>query len=391
MKKVLLFMGVFFIMMTILTGCSRADKYYDNARKSFLTGDYEKAAQSFSAAVTANPNRADYYINYGLALTALGKYEEAIAQFDLAYMDKDMLIIRENDKRALRGKGITFYHMLQYDKAVEAFQAALKINELPDINMDILYYMADALIKSGAYDEAADAYSDIISRDGKAAQAYGQRAYCYQYLGLYEQSLADYERAISLEPGNYEYYFGEYYLMKDSNNKAGASEVLSRAEKLQADADIDKYNLARLHYLQGNYDTALVEFKACESSGFSEADYYIGEIYRDKKDYANAVYYYENYINSGAVSVPAVYNQAAVCLINTGSCQEALEYLEQGLEYNNSGMSKILMRNEIITYEYLGRFDDAKEKMKEYLVDYPEDTQALKEAGFIDTRVTAQE
>jgi hypothetical protein len=48
---------------------------------------------------------------------------------------------------------------------------------------------------------------------------------------------------------------------------------------------------------------------------------------------------------------------------------------------------QILKKNEIIAYENLGMFEEAKDKLKQYLTDYPEDSQALREAEFIETRL----
>jgi tetratricopeptide (TPR) repeat protein len=251
--------------------------------------------------------------------------------------------------------------------------------------------MADSLTAAGSYDKAVKAYTSILTIDDKNASAYAKRAGCYEFLGDYEKSLTDYESAVSLAPGNYGYYFGKYDLMVEKGDEAGASEALGQAEKIQPETDADRYNLAVLHFLQGKYDAALSELEESYTAGFSEADYYIGEIYRIRKDYAKAVYYYENYIKSGKINPPGVYNQIAACLIRTGSYEDALEYLEQGIAYNNAGMSRVFLRNEIIAYENLGRFEDAGKKMEEYLIRYPEDAEAQKEAEFITARVNTQD
>jgi len=382
-------MGIFFIMIAMIAGCGTAGNYDRNGKISFTNGDYEKAAASFAAAVKANPNRADYYIDYGMSLIALGKYDEALAQFDLAYVDKDMLIIRENNKRALRGKGIAYYHMLQYDKAIKVFKSALKIDELTDLDMDILYYMADSLYTTGSYKEAAVSYSSILAKDKKAAIAYSKRALCYQKLGEYDKSSADYDSAISLEPDNYEYYFGKYYLMAENKNEAGALEVLKKAEAIKAATSEDQYNLAKLHYFEGDYDTALSELSEGYTNGFVEAYYYIGEIYRIQKDYAKAIYYYQAYIDGKTVTSPNVYNQIAVCMLKKDQGKDALEYLEQGLAYNDAGTMQVLKKNEIIIYEKMGKYKDAKQKLEEYLKNYPKDSLAAREAEFIASRVDA--
>lgn len=387
MMRKLLSMGMLIILIAAASGCSTAGSYYKDGKKSFAQGDYEKAADCYSKAIAKQPYRADYYIDYGLSLVTLGRYEEALEQFDRAYINKELLLIKENNKRALRGKGITYYNMMQYDKAIEEFTHALEINELTDLDMDILYYMANSMNMTGSYDKAIETYTSLLSYDKKNASVYSKRALCYRSLRAYEKSLEDYEKAISLEPKNYDHYYSKYYLMAEMGDDNGAAEVLSQAQEIPVITSQDKYNLAKLHYLQGDYDKALSEFSEGYASGFTEAYYYIGEIYRIKKDYTKAIYYYESYIESKEVKSPNVYNQMAICLIKSDEYEDALQFLEKGMNYHDATTLQVFKKNEIIVYEKLGRYEEARVKMEEYQRNYPEDSLALREAAFIDSRV----
>lgn len=387
MKKSFFWAVTLFIMTTLLSGCSKAGSYYSDGRNNFVNGNFEKAAGCFEEAVKANPNCADYYIDYGMALIELGRYQDAMEQFDHAYMDKDMLIIRQNNKRILRGKGIAFYYLHQYDAAVAQFELALDNEELSYLDMDILYYMANAQQITGSYEAAIKTYSDILNIDDKNANAYSKRADCYKCIGEYDKSLADYDSAIVLEPKNYEYYFGKYYLMAENKDATGASEVMSQAGKITPVTSEDSYNLAKVHFFEGSYEQALSELSAGYAGGFLEAYYYIGEIYRLQKDYEKAAYYYKCYIDNGKLTASNVFNQIAVCEMKLGDYEEALGYLEQGLEHNYAGTLQILKKNEIVAYENLGRYEEAHAKIQEYLTSYPEDEGAVREAEFIATRV----
>lgn len=383
MRKRLLLISMFIVVLIMLAGCNKASNYNRDGKKSFENGKYQEAAASFQKAITANPNKAEYYIDYGMALIALGNYEEALAQFDLVYADKDMLTIKENNKRALRGKGIAYFYMAEYQEAVGEFEKALKISELSELNVDILYYMGNSLRITGAYDAAIEAYTSVISSDRKNAAAYGERAFCYQNMGEYEKSLTDYDKAISLKSNNFNFYFGKYYLMLENGNQTEAAKVLEKAAKLSAKTGEDKFNLAKVYFLQEDYETAEAKLKESYSAGISEAYYYIGEIYRNKKDYANAIFYYETYINSMEVSSAKVYNQIAACLMKQEDYKKALEYLETGIAFRQSDSLKALRKNQIIALENLGMFDKAKEKLEEYVADYPTDSKAIREAEFV--------
>lgn len=387
MKKKLLSMGLLFILITSFSGCSTAGDFYKDGKKSFVNGNYEEAASSFVAAINANPNRADYYIDYGMSLIALHKYEEALAQFDLAYMEKDILLVKQNNKRILRGKGIVYYQLLQYEKAIEEFKEALKINELSKLDMDILYYMGSSLMTIGSYEEAIETYTELLTIDGENTVAFNNRALCYRNLGDYEKSLVDYDMAIKISLNNYGAYLGKYSLLMESGDEAGAIASLSQALEIELKTSEDRYNLAKVHFFQENYELALSEFSEGFANGFTEAYYYIGEVYRIKKDYQKAIYYYETFIKEGDRLTPDVYNQIATCFIKSGDYKSAISYLEKGIEYNYAGTMQVLLKNEIIAYESLGKFDKAKAKIEDYLIRYPEDTQAVREAKFINTRL----
>lgn len=385
MKK-LLSVGICIIILSILTGCSAAAGYYKDGKKSFQNKDYEAAAEYFLKAISDQPERADYYIDYAMTLIVLGDYEQALSQLEHAYVDKDMKSIRENNKRVIRGKGLAYYFMQEYEKALVEFDRALQMKELSQLNMDILYYKGDTLRRIGSYDKAIETYNAVIDKDSKNALAYGCRALCYYGMGNYEKSLEDYDKAISLKPDYYDFYFGKYYLVSERRNHNLAAEVLKQAEEIKAKTKEDRFNRSKVYYLQGDYETATYGFEESYLEGFAEAYYYIGEIHRNKKDYSKAMFYYEGYMEAGTVSSPEVYNQMAVCLMKTGDYKKALEYLEKGLTFNYADSIHVLMKNEIIAYEHLGMFEKAQTKLTEYLKDYPEDTKALVEAEFIKTR-----
>ncbi len=390
MRKGWLLVGFIVIAITF-TGCGTASSFQDAGKKCFAQGNYEEAAANFSSAIQKNPNRTDYYIDYGLSLIALGNYEEAITQFEQAYREKDISIVRENNKKILRGKGIAYYLSKKYTEAIEQFDQALQIRELTELNRDILYYKGSSLMAIGSYDLATDAYTQILSDNKEDKDALLDRANCYRILGDYENSLADYEYAITLDPKNYDAYFGMYSLLLELGKETDASEILTKIEAIEGDSSEDRYQQAKLHYYQGSYETALTELEESYAEGYTESLFFIGEIYRQKKDYQRAIYYYENYLTDGLIQTPNIYNQIGYCLIKTGEYLKAIDYLEMGIAMNHAGIMKALLKNEIIAYENLGEFDLALEKLQMYVQYYPNDLEAKREETFLKTRTIQTE
>ncbi|MDD4112167.1 MAG: tetratricopeptide repeat protein [Herbinix sp.] len=390
LKKLEALLGLFFIMIFILTGCSEAGGYYRSGKKYFANGNYEEAAKYLTLAIEENPNRAEYYIDYGMTLIGLSRYDEAIKEFDRIIMDKKIAIVLGNNKRALRGKGIAYLNMLNYREAINHFDDALGISELSDLNMDILYYKGKALMYSGAYKEAAETYTEIINQYGEEAQILADRAYTYQKTSEFDKGLDDYDKAIALEANNYEYYFRKYNLLKDMGRDTEAKEVLSQASQIEVKTKADKFSLARVHFYQGLFDQAFPELSESFANGFIDAYFYIGEIYTSKKDYSTAKYYYEKYIEEGGINTPEVYNQIVSCLIKMGEYEEALPYLETGIGYADYDIMKVLLKNEIIVYEKLGDFEKALDKIEGYVSAYPNDEDARREKAFVISRINNQ-
>jgi tetratricopeptide (TPR) repeat protein len=387
MKKLLPILFVI-IMMVISSGCSKADGYYRNGKKYFSNGNYEEAAKHFSLAIEGNPNRAEYYIDYGMALIGLSKYDEAIEQFNRVIIDKNIVIVFGNNKRALRGKGISYFYKQDYREAINQFEEALRIDVLSDLDMDILYYKGKSLMYIGAYKQAAETFTDIIEQFGEEAQVLADRAFTYQKTGEYQKGLDDYDRAIALDTKNYEYYIRKYYLLKDIGRDADADEVLRQAAEIEVKTKADKFYLAKIHFYQGLYDQAFSELSESFANGFADAYFYIGEIYYNRKDYSTAKYYYEKYIEEGGVNAPEVYNQVASCLIKMEEYEQAIPYLEIGIEYAHSDMMRVLLKNEIIVYEKMGDFKKALDKLQSYIASYPEDEDAKREKSFVVSRIS---
>jgi len=388
MKRLLPVIFLTAVITLLLSGCSKAGGYYKSGKKYFADGNYEEAAKYFSMAIDQNPNRAEYYIDYGMALIGLSRYDEAIKKFDRVIMDKNISIVLNNNKRALRGKGIAYFYMQNYREAINRFEEALRIKVLEDLDKDILYYKGKSLISIGAYKQAAETYTGIISRFGEEAQVLADRAYTYQKTGEYQKGLDDYDRAIALDSRNYDYYIRKYCLLKELGKSSEAEAVLGQAAQIEVKTKADKFNLAKIHFYQGLHDQAFSELSESFANGFLEAYFYIGEIYYGRKDYSTARYYYEKYIEEGGVNVPEVYNQIASCLIKTEQYEQALPYLETGIEYAQDELRRIMLKNEIVVYEKMGDFEKALTKLQSYIASYPNDEAAKREKTFVASRLS---
>ena len=67
-----------------------------------------------------------------------------------------------------------------------------------------------------------------------------------------------------------------------------------------------------------------------------------------------------------------------------GDYKSAKTIFERGIQQKDIKLMKKFKRNVIITNEKIGEFEEAYDKIKEYIKEYPEDEEAIREKEFLD-------
>ncbi|MCH5272523.1 MAG: tetratricopeptide repeat protein [Lachnospiraceae bacterium] len=370
-----------------LGGCGKAGEYYQSGQEAFASGDYENALLYFSKALEENPDKAEYYIEQGFSYAALGQYEEARTALEHALVERDMELTRQNNKRAWRGIGITYYEEGNYAKAKEYFEKALEEPLLLKLNADIRMYLADALECEGDYVSAVRVYDTLLEEQEDYAAGYRARAYMNYILGAYEKSLSDYDKAITLEPGNFDLYFGKYNVLGKLGKYQEQKELLRVITEIENPTAEDAYFIAKAHFFNGDYDTAMNELNTAAENGYDDAHYYIGEIYRERSNYGEAAYHYKEYIGGSGAKDAAAYNQMAICLMRQDKLEEALETVLAGQKLSDTLHERQLFCNEVVILEKTGDYNTAYKRAAAYVERYPDDAALKKELEFLSTRV----
>ena len=378
--------AVFIFSSCCLTKSSAS--YHRAGMKLFEKGEYSEAAESLLKAVKENQLKSEYRIDYGFALIKTDQIEEAISQFDQAILDRDNIVIKENNKKAYRGKGIAYYISGDYTKAIESFLKALKIKGDNKLNKDIKYYIASSYENSGEYKEAIRQYEDILDEVKEKDEIYASLARNYYYMGDLDKGIEYYDKAIKEDKKSYEYYFEKYEILKEMEDEKEANEVLIKATKIKPRTKEDNYNVGKLYYLLEDYDNGTLKLEESVDKGVIEGYYYLGEIYRTEGDNDLAIRYYKEYLKrEKSIKIPTIYNQLAACLMEEEDYEEALKVINTGIEQNDLSVLKELLYHQIVAYENLGRFKEAYKASKKYIKLYPEDQEMLRELEFIKTRL----
>jgi tetratricopeptide (TPR) repeat protein len=225
--------------------------------------DYEKAIADFSRAIATDPKFADAWNNRGFAYFRSNDHAKAVSDFDQALVCDPKFVMAYNNRALLR------MSRKEYREVVADCTLAIKLK--PD-NPRFYQLRREAYRRLGKSKEAlADSEKLVwlirfqqltrrVAESPKQAAGYIQRARHLAIDGRGGAALADYQRAITVEPGEaHEAYLARARHWIATGDLKRATADCSRA--LQAGGGYEAYSLrGETHKLQGNWDLAIADF-----------------------------------------------------------------------------------------------------------------------------------
>ncbi len=338
------------------------------------------AAAVMALSLTACGSTNNENIEKGMNLVEQMKYEESLPYFEAALVNK------EDAQLAVRGQGLAYLGLIQYDKAEECLEQALTYSDakLEELDYDINFYLAAAYYKQGKLDEAKRTYDAITTIRPKDKTAHYLKGVVELEQGNPDGARADFDRAVEIDPKDYDMRINIYCSCAENGQEELGNNYL-QAVLDSDDKKLTDYNRGRMYFYLGDYNSARDSLEtAKDTANTSEVINLLGQTYEKLGDYNYAASVYSNYL----LTTPdaQVYNQLGLCELRTGEYQEALTAFQSGIAMEGKQLMQILKFNEIVAYEYLGEFDKAALLMKEYLQVYPDDEKALREYEFLRTR-----
>lgn len=320
----------------------------------------------------------DEHVAQGMQYVEENKYSDAVASFEKA-KEKG-----EDARKVYRGLGIAYMGLADYEKAIEAFCEALDNSNgiLDSMDYDINYYLAAAYYKNGQMKEAESTYDAIIDLDSRDAISYELRGKIRLETGRYEEAMADFDKALELEDKDYDMLLEIYKVLEGEGYGDAGKGYLEKAleEGKKSMTDTQK---GMMYFFLGRYEEARQILEKEKNSG-KQAITYLGMTYEKLGDYNYACSLYSNYLL--AQQDATIYNQLGLCRMQMGDYQAALTAFQEGMQVENCPCMQSLKFNEIVAYEYLADFEKAKSLMENYLLTYPDDEEAKREYGFLQTR-----
>ena len=181
------------------------DFYRERASIHYNKGYFESAIYDYSEAIrlNLNLNDADSYYWRGRSNYELGRYTEAIPDFDQA------ISIDPNNAYTYYWRGLAKYGLRQYSQAIDAFDLA--INRDPT-DTYFYHWRGVATLNLNDYQNSIFYFNQAIDLNPAQAYSYHWRGLAKYNLEQYSESIIDFDKAIDLNPtdarsNGYTYYY----------------------------------------------------------------------------------------------------------------------------------------------------------------------------------------
>ncbi len=267
--------------------------YYFRGTSLLLKRDYDKAITDFAKVIELNPNRVESLNNRSIAYEEKGMFTEAVADainaieisFEKRYRLRLSRLLEEQGRLSPNGlenyiAGRVALYRGDSDLAIKVITKAIESGELSQQYVGrACYNRGLAWLNKGNYENAIADYTKAIeSLDDKEvavwfpiarpsglegtillAGAYNNRGSAWLTKDAFQKAIADYTKAIELEPKNFMIYKNRGYawLLKKEQNEAIAD--FSKAIELNSKYT-EAYYLRGISLLsKGDHDKAIAD------------------------------------------------------------------------------------------------------------------------------------
>ena len=146
---------------------------------------------------------------------------------------------------------------------------------------------------------------------------------------------------------------------------------------------------------EGKYEEAQDQFELAIEKGKNLGEAYLGLgiCYWEAGDYKAAQPTFGMALENGAEASGVLYNMLGHCEMNMDCPEKAVYYFEQGQTFSDISpeLKQEMAFNEVVAYEEMKMYDEAKAKLEIYVSNYPDDAVAAKELEFLTTQAPGAE
>ncbi len=313
------------------------------------------------------------YHSLAASYTTIHRYEKAIEAY------RDALRINHNDFDAFLNLGYLYSTVGDYAKAIAAFARASALR--PD-SLDACFRLAEAYNRAENFPKAIEYYRKYLQLNPASFSACCLLGDNYQAQKDSLQAIACYEQALKLKPDLAEAYskIGSIYLSEE--NYVKAADYYTKAIKFDSTSAGAAIALGNIYYLQKEYSQAITYLiKATYLDHFSVEPYSaLAAIYQAQGDYPKAIAALEKVLQLNP-HVVDTYNSLAVIYQAQGDYPKAIDCYQKYLQLRpNSIEAHILLGN---IYQGQGNYTKALEYFNKAIQINPSSVDAYSALGSV--------
>jgi tetratricopeptide (TPR) repeat protein/tRNA A-37 threonylcarbamoyl transferase component Bud32 len=343
-------------------------------------------------AVAIDPNYAHGYSTLGFVLRKLGKVDQAIAAYRKA------IDLNPNDAGAQADLGVLLCdHKHDYQGAIVAFTKAIHLE--PE-KATLYHDLGEALLGQGDRDGAINAYRKALAmklddKDFKRAKTHMQLgALLCDYKHEYDAAIAEFNKAIALEPENVMAYRNLGVALKGKKDWDGAAAAYLKAIQLTEDVAILN-DLGNVLYNGGRFDEAIGAYQKAILIKNDNAEFHfnLGNAFIKKGLLDNAIAEQKTAIQLRE-KFPGAYISLGVALALNGQLDDAIAAYEQAIQFGTDEPRAYLNYGKALhdkrrLGDAIKAFETAVELKKDFSDAYIELGGTLVDDGQFDAAMTA--
>jgi serine/threonine protein kinase/tetratricopeptide (TPR) repeat protein len=218
---------------------------------------FPQAKQAIAKALEADPGLAE-----GHAMRAFARF---VCDYDWTGAEQEFKLALELNPSSgptYDAYGLMLSAVERYDEALEVQRRAHELDPLSH-RLD----RATTFLRSGRYDEALEMALRVTQLDPHFALARSTLGWAYLYQGLPEPGIAELERAVSLAPDSTMFLAQLGQAFARTGQTARAREVLRRLSELSRERYVSPYHFAYVHAGLGEDDQAMDWLERAYSEG----------------------------------------------------------------------------------------------------------------------------
>ena len=192
------------------------------AARQIKRGEFKKGLSNLNKAISLNKNIVRFYSNRANAYMGLRNYRKAELDF------KTVLLNNSRDTSALKGLADALYFQGKHNESVKYYKKAIDSNR----NCHECYSQIGSMYGTGGYNDYAISHLTKSIEIKPSYSAYLNRGIAYGRAGDARKSLADFRRAIELNPKGSQAYEGVCSTLGFLGNFEGAIGACNRSIEL---------------------------------------------------------------------------------------------------------------------------------------------------------------